>query len=340
MGIGEFVKSQFLDVIELVDESQGKLLVSKFERKHVTDSGIGKDEIRQGSQLIVRNGQVGVFVCQGRIADVFEPGKYRLTTENLPLLSDLGAIPFLMNSPLKSDLYFVNTTQFLNNKWGTTNPIIVRDNEMGMVRITALGNYSFCVNDAKLFMNEVFGARKLNMTYDIIQFLNSFIAEAITEQIAKMQTSVLDLAANCRQLSAQMTEVANEKAKPLGLEISEATVESIGLPEEVEKLIDEQSGIGMASNNMQNFMQYQTARAMRDAAKQEGGLAGLGAGVALGNQMANAIGNMGADNTQVNSADTSTADPISELKKYKELLDADIISQEEFDALKKKLLNL
>lgn len=340
MGIGEFVKSQFLDVIEFVDETQGKLLVSKFERKHVTESGIGKDEIRQGSQLIVRNGQAAVFVCQGKIADIFAPGKYRLTTENLPLLSDLGAIPFLMNSPLKSDLYFVNTTQFLNNKWGTNNPIILRDTDMGMVRITAFGNYAFRVSDVALFMNEVFGARKLNMTYEIIQFIDSFIAEAITEQIAKIQTSVLDLAANCRNLSAGMTSVANEKAHALGLEISSATVDNIGLPEEVEKLIDEQSGIGMASNNMQNFMQYQTARAMRDAAKQDGGLAGLGAGLALGNQMAGNI-NAVSQSEQVAQADQQqSVDPVAELKKYKELLDAEIISNEEFQALKKKLLNL
>lgn len=177
------------------------------------------------------------------------------------------------------------------------------------------------------------------MTFEIIQFIDSFIAEAITEQIAKMQTSVLDLAANCRKLSAQMTEVANEKAQRLGLEISEATVENIGLPEEVEKLIDEQSGIGMASNNMQNFMQYQTARAMRDAAKQEGGLAGLGAGMALGNQMANNISNTNNQAQPATSKD-SNVDPVAELKKYKELLDAEIISKEEFDALKKKLLNL
>ena len=337
MGFGDFIKNQFLEVVEFVDESQGKLLVSKFERKHVTESGIGKDEIRQGSQLIVRNGQAAVFVSQGKIADVFGPGKYDLNTENLPLLSDLGALPFLFNSPLKADLYFVNTTQFLNNKWGTKNPIILRDSEMGMVRITAFGNYAFRVCDVTKFMQEVFGARKLNMTYEIIQFIDSFVAEAITEQIAQTQTSVLDLAAKCRSLSGQMTEVANEKARKLGLEISEATIENIGLPEEVEKLIDEQSGIGMASNNMQYFMQYQTARAMRDAAKQEGGLAGLGAGMALGNQMANAV----SDTLNGSSdKDLSAGDPVTELKKYKELLDSEIITKEEFDALKKKLLGL
>lgn len=119
MAFGDFVKSQFLDVIEFVDESQGKLLVSKFERKYVTESGIGKDEIRQGSQVIVRNGQAAVFVSQGVISDILLPGRYTLDTKNLPLLSEIDAIPTLMNSPIKSDLYFVNTTQFLNNKWGT-----------------------------------------------------------------------------------------------------------------------------------------------------------------------------------------------------------------------------
>lgn len=326
--LGDFVKSQFIDVIEFVDDTNGKLLVNKYERY--------QDEVKQGAKLVVRPGQAAVFINKGKLADIFEPGSYRLTTDNLPVLSSLGAIPYLLNSPIKSDLYFINTTQFLANKWGTKNPIILRDTTMGMVRITAFGTYAFRIVDVKRFMEEVFGARKLNLTFDIIQFLDSFIAEAVTEQIAQMQTSVLDLAANCRSLSSQMTKVANEKAQKLGIEISETVVESIGLPEEVEKLIDEQSGIGMASNNMQNFMQYQTARAMRDAAKQEGGLAGLGAGVALGNQMANTIGGV----TQNTEQEATPADPVAELKKYKELLDADIISKEEFDSLKKKLLGL
>ena len=164
MAFGDFVKSQFLDVIEFVDESQGKLLVSKFERKYVTESGIGKDEIRQGSQVIVRNGQAAVFVSQGVISDILLPGRYTLDTKNLPLLSEIDAIPTLMNSPIKSDLYFVNTTQFLNNKWGTKNPIILKDADLGMARVTSFGNYSFRVSDVRLFMTEVFGARKLHMT--------------------------------------------------------------------------------------------------------------------------------------------------------------------------------
>lgn len=333
MSFGDFIKSQFLDVIEFVDESQGKLLVSKFERKHVTESGIGLDEIRQGSQLVVRNGQAAVFVSQGKIADVFGPGRYRLETGNLPVLAALEAIPTLLISPLKADLYFVNTTQFLNNKWGTKNPIILRDKEIGMVRVTAFGNYAFRVTDVTLFMNEVFGARKLDMTYDIIQFLDSFIAETAAETIPNMDLPALDLAANIKTVSAALAEKTSEKAQKLGLEVSEVAVESIGLPEEVEQLIDEQSGIGLASRDMEKFMKYQTARAMRDAAKQEGGLAGLGAGMALGGEMASTVG-------KTVGADEPDEDPVELVRKYKGLLDDGIIDEEEFETLKMRLLGV
>ena len=332
MGLSDFIKTQFLDVIEFVDESPNKLLVSKFERKYVTKSGIGSNEIRQGAQVVVRNGQAAVFVSQGQIADIFLPGRYTLETGNLPILSDLGALPSLLISPIKADLYFVNTTQFLNNRWGTKSPVILRDEDLGMVRVMSFGNFSFLVEDVRLFMTEIFGARKLNMTYDIVQFLNAFVAEAVAEAIPKMDIPVLELAANIRALSENVTKTVNEKAKSLGITITKVVVESINLPEEVEKLIDEQSGIGMAKQDMQSYMQFQTARAMRDAAKQEGGLAGLGAGVALGNQMVGAINDV--ESTE------KKEDPVEQLKKYKELLDAGILDEEEFESLKERLLGV
>lgn len=186
MGFGDFIKDQFIDVIEFVDESPNKLLVSKFVRKG--------DEIKQGARLIVRNGQAAVFVHRGQIADVFGSGNYKLSTGNLPLLSALAAIPTLFNSPIKSDLYFINTTQFINNRWGTKNPIIKRDPEMGIVRITSFGTYSFKVSDPKTFMTEVFGARSLNMTYDIVEYLTSFVGEAIAQCLGESTQSVIDLA--------------------------------------------------------------------------------------------------------------------------------------------------
>lgn len=320
MGFGDFVKSQFIDVIEYVDESS-KLLVYKWERY--------KDEIKQGASLIVREGQCAVFVHKGQIADVLYPGSYSLDTHNLPVLSSLSALPRLFNYPIKSDLYFINTTQFLDNRWGTKNPIMMRDDDFGVVRITAFGTYSFRVTGAYAFMREVFGARKLNMTYDIISYLNSFVGEAIAEAISELKIPVLDIASDYRKLAALIKEKVQLKAQPLGIEIVETTIENISLPPEVEKMIDEQSGIGLASKDMSTFMQYQTARAMRDASKQHGGLAGLGAGMAFGNQIAKAVNDV-----------VPEVSPTEKLREYKKLLDEEIITQEEFDSLKKKLLKI
>ena len=335
MGFGAFIKGQFIDVIEHVDESN-KLLIYKYTRYG--------DEIKQGARLIVRNGQCAVFVCRGKIADIFFPGDYRLNTGNLPILSSLAAFPSLFNSPIKSDLYFVNTTQFINNRWGTKNPIIKRDEELGMVRVTAFGSFSFRVKDAKQFMTEVFGARRLNMTYDIIQYLTSMVSEAVGQCLGESTVSILDLATHYRELSDILTPFVNDKASSLGLAIADTTVENIGLPKEVEKLIDEQSGIGLASRNMDVFVQYQSARAIRDAAKQPGGLSGLGAGVAVGQIVSNNINKSLSDSipqpsTKTDYSKTTTFDSIAEqILKYKELLDAGILTQEEFDKVKSNLL--
>ncbi len=329
MSFGDRIRGQFIDVIEFVDDSWQKLLVSKFSRQG--------DEIKQGARLIVRNGQAAVFVCKGQIADIFGPGDYKLETGNLPILSTLAAIPHMFNSPIKSDLYFINTTQFIDNKWGTKNPIIKRDSEIGVVRLSAFGSFAFRVSNPSNFMNEIFGARKMDMTYDIIQYLKSFVGEAIAQCLGENETSVLDLATHYRELSDTITPYVNEKAQPLGIEISQAVIESINLPEEVEKLIDEQSGIGLASRDMDQFVQYQSARAIRDAARQPGGLSGIGASMAVGKTVASNMNSaLGNDSREGGKNDnTSAAD---KLKQYKELLDQGILTQEEFDDLKSKLL--
>lgn len=341
MGLGNFIKNQFIDVIEFVDNSPNKLLVHKFTRQG--------DEIKQGARLIVRNGQVAVFVHRGQIADVFEPGNYKLDTRNLPLLSALAALPYLFNSPIKSDLYFINTTQFINNRWGTKNPIIKRDVDMGMVRITSFGSFSFKVTDPKTFMTELYGARNLNMTYDIIQYLVSFVGESIAQCLGESPNSVLDLATRYGQLSAMITPYVNEKAKVYGIEVVQAAIENIGLPKEVEKLIDEQSGIGLAARNMDTFVQYQSARAIRDAAQQKGGLAGIGAGMAVGRTVAKNINESLDKPSKKNAAEQdgddkkiskiqNAASVADKLVKYKDLLDKGILTQEEFDEVKSMLL--
>lgn len=339
MGFGDFVISQFIDVIEHIDESD-KLLVFKYTRQG--------DEIKQGARLIVRNGQAAVFVHKGQIADIFGPGDYKLNTGNFPLLSTITAFTTLFNSPIKSDLYFVNTTQFINNNWKTKNPIIKRDEEMGMVRVTSYGKFSFKISEPRVFMTEMFGARNLNMTNDIIEYLVSMVSESIAQCLGECTKSVLDMATHYRELSQMITPYVNEKAKMLGISIAEATIENISLPPEVEKYIDEQSGIELASRNMDTFVQYQSARAIRDVAKQPGGMAGIGAGIAAGKTIAESMSEgldkrnskeekktNNKDGQKLEKSDESIAD---QLLKYNELLKQDILTQEEFDEIKSMLL--
>ncbi len=332
MGLGDFVKGQFIDVIEFVDDSPNKLLVYKYNRPD--------NEIKQGAQLIVRNGQTAVFVHRGETADILGPGNYRLDTENLPLLSKLAAFPYRFNSPIKSDLYFINTTQFIDNHWETKNPVIKRDPEIGLVRINAFGSYSFRVCDPRLFTDEIFGARSMDLTVDIIHYLTSFVGEAVAQCLGEMDESVLDLATHYRELSESITSYVSEKTGSLGIEVPQAAIENISLPEEVEKLIDEQSGIGLASRDMDSFVQYQSARAIRDAARQPGGLAGMGAGIAVGQSVAASmdagLGKRAAKGT--GDSVESSASVADTLAKYKDLLDSGALTQEEYDDVKASLL--
>ena len=162
------------------------------------------------------------MLFRSQIADIFGPGNYKLNTGNLPLLSALAAVPYLFNSPIKSDLYFINTTQFINNNWGTTSPILKRDSEMGMVRINANGKFAFRVSNPVVFMNEVFGSRNLSITREIVQYLVSFVGESIAQCIGECSNSVLDLATNFRQLSSMLVPYVNEKTQSLGITITQA----------------------------------------------------------------------------------------------------------------------
>ena len=324
MGLFDAVKDQFLDVIEFKDVNN-KLIVYKFQRP------TGNNELKQGSKVIVREGQVAAFLKGGQLADIIYPGTTSLTTDNFPILTTLKAFPYLFISPVISDVYFISTRQFVDNKWATKAPILKRDSEFNMVRIRAFGKFAFRITDASAFMREVFGSKGIVMTYDIVQYLSSMVTEAFATTVGDINLSVLDLATQYRNFSSIVQQKANELAAPLGIEFTEVLIESVNLPDEVEKLIDEQSGIGMASQDMQTFMQYQTARAMRDASKQKGGLAGLGAGMALGKKMANSI-----EETSGNG--NSGKSKAEKLREIKELLDEGILTQEEFDTEKKKIL--
>ena len=324
MGLFDAVKDQFLDVIQYEDKSN-KLIIAKYQR----DSG--NNELKQGSKVIVRESQSAVFLKGGVLADILPPGTHSLTTENLPVLSSLKAFPYLFVSPVIADVYFVSTRQFIDNKWATKNPIMKRDKDFNMVRIRAFGKFAFRIVDVAAFMREVFGTKGIVMTYDVVNYLSSMVTEAFAVTVGQTQMSVLDLATEYRSLSTEIQQRVNEQAASLGIQFSDIIVENVSLPDEVEALIDEQSGIGMATRDMASFMQYQTARAMLDAAKQKGGLAGLGAGVALGNTMAQSI-----QETSGTSSDTRSK--AEQLRELKALLDEGILTQEEFDQEKKTIL--
>ncbi len=280
MGLGNFLSSQIVDVVEYVDPS-GKIIVHKYERPG--------NEIKEGARVIVRESQCALFLKGGELKVVLPPGTHRLTTDNIPMLSSLKAVGHGFNSPIKADLYFVCLRQFMDSKWGTKNPIILRDREFKLVRVRAFGAFAFHITDPTAFMHEVFGTLGKVMTYDIVEYLTSLVVEAITVTIAKSEIAAIDLATNYRELSLAGQGHVNQTARTLGVEFTRVIIENISLPDEVARLIDEQSGIGMASKSMDTFVQYQSARALRDAAQQDGGLAGLGASFAIGQTLAGAF---------------------------------------------------
>ena len=200
-----------------------------------------------------------------------------------------------------------------------------------MARIRAFGKFAFRISDVALFMREIFGTKGVVMTYDIVEYLSSMVTEIFSTVVGESILSVLDLAAGYRNLSVAMQEKLNEQTKVIGIMFSDVVIESISLPDHVEKLIDEQSGIGIAKGDMESFVQYQTARAMRDAAKQEGGLARLGAGLAFGNTIAQKVQDVSTPNNQPKGK-------VEQLRELKGLLDDGILTQEEFDTEKKRIL--
>ena len=282
--VKEAAMNQFIEVIEWLDESQNTLLY-RFP--------VYQQEIKNGAQLIVRESQVAVFVFEGQVADVFTPGRYTVEGGNTPILSKLGAWKYGFNSPIKSEVYFVNTKQFTDMKWGTSNPIMLRDNDFGIVRLRAFGAYSLRVVDPSEFIKEVAGTNAHFQTEDIDGQLKRAIVTEFSDALGELKIPALDLAAQYKEIGEQIRAKINEDFKGYGLEVTKFYVENVSLPPEVEAAMDKRASMG-ALGDANRYMQFQAADAMRDAAQNEGGGAGLGAGLgagfAVGGQMANAFG--------------------------------------------------
>jgi membrane protease subunit (stomatin/prohibitin family) len=345
MGLMDFIKKQFIDVIQWTEESDGTL-AWRFPM-----SGM---EIQNGATLIVRESQMAVFVNEGKVADVFAPGTHKLTTQTLPVLTYLKNWDKLFESPFKSDVYFFSTRQQVDQKWGTPQPITIRDADFGAVRLRAFGNYSFRMADPKLFHTEISGTRETYGTADLDGQLRGLVLQNISNAIASSGIAFLDLAANQLSFAQALTTQLRPEFAKLGLSLEGMTVQNVSLPEELQKIMDQKIGMGMVGTDMGKFMQYQTAQSspkFAESAWQGGGVVGdamgLGAGVALGQVMAQNLqaGLMGGGlvaNTQTAAAPASTGvrpdEVMATLEKLGDLKSKGILTQEEFDTKKAELL--
>lgn len=314
MGLWDKIRGEFVDVIQWTDASDD-IMVYRFERHG--------NEIKYGAKLTVRESQVAVFINEGQLADVFQPGMYELETQNLPILSTLQSWKYGFESPFKAEIYFVNTKRFRDLKWGTKNPITLRDPEFGPVRLRAFGTYEVRVSDAPEFLKEIVGTDGYFTTDEISDQLRNIATSRFASVLGGSGIPVLDLAANYDDLGKFLTDKIAPEFNQYGLELTKFLVENISLPPAVEEALDKRSSMGVLGN-LDQYMKYQTAEAVTKMAENEGGGAagagmGMGAGFAMaqkmGNAMAGATSNQGQNQNQAAAAPAAPP-PIPQAKSY------------------------
>ncbi|MES2513843.1 MAG: SPFH domain-containing protein [Bacteroidota bacterium] len=282
MGLWDKIKGEFIDIIDWTD-STNDTIIYKFPRL--------QNEIKMGAKLTVRESQVAVFMNEGKIADVFQPGMYELSTQNMPILSTLKGWKYGFNSPFKADVFFVSTKQFINQKWGTKNPIMLRDAEFGPVRLRAFGSYAFKVSDAALFLKEIAGTDSEFTVDEVNEQLRNIAVSRGMDAMAESKILVLDLSSNTDEVSKIITDKIKPEFAEIGLNLTKFLIENVSLPPEVEAALDKRSSMGIIGN-LGAYTQFQAANAMEDAAKNpNGGMMGAGMGAGMGFGMMNQMGN-------------------------------------------------
>ena len=343
MALMDFLKKQFIDVLEWTESGDGVLAW----RYPMQDN-----EIQSGASLTVRETQLAMFVNEGTVADVFQPGRYTLTTQTLPVLTNLKNWDKLFASPFKSDVYFFSNRQVLDQRWGTAQPVTIRDKDFGVVRLRAFGNYAFRLADPTRFMKEVSGTRDLYTVADLEGQLRGLMLQHMADAVAGSGIAFLDLAANQVEFASQLKKATAPAFEALGLALETVTVQSLSLPEELQKVLDQKIGMGMVGNDMNKFMQYQTAQAIPAMASGAGGSGiagdamGLGAGVALGQVLAQNLSQGLQGNAQAAVAAAAAAAPVAmkpdevmaTLEKLADLKAKGILTDDEFSAKKAELL--
>lgn len=285
MGLFDEIKKklshEFIDIVEWLDNSNDTI-VHRFERY--------QNEIKNNAKLIVREGQVAVFINEGTLADVFIPGTYDLTTQNLPILTTLKGWKYGFDSPFKAEVYFVNTRLFTDEKWGTKNPFMLSDERFGLVELRAFGTYSFRINDPGKFVVDVVGTDGNFTNYEVNEHLKSLIVTRFTDTVGEANLPVELYAANTSELSETCQEVMQPEFGRVGIELEKFYIENVSMPEELKKEIFEYSRLDKL--DMTKLAQFKAAKAMEAAAKNEGGTAGAGMGMGMGFVLAQQMGNM------------------------------------------------
>lgn len=331
MGLFDFIKKQFIDVIQWVEDRDGVLAY----RYPMQDF-----EIQNGAQLVVRETQMALFVDEGHVADLFGPGTHTLDTRTLPVLTNLKHWDKFFASPFKSDVYFFATRLQLARKWGTPNPITIRDKEFGMVRMRGFGQYAYRIADPKLFFQHVSGTRDIYTVDDLDQQLRGVVVAGITDLFAESGIPFIDMAANQDEMAGMLKKKLEGEFARLGLLLDNFVVQNLSLPDELQKVLDERIGMGIVGD-LSKYTQYQAARAIPIAAANEGGAAGagvgLGAGIALGQTMANALSGNNAGGGQA-PASVSADEVTALLEKLHDLMTKGVLTQAEFEAKKAELL--
>jgi membrane protease subunit (stomatin/prohibitin family) len=339
MGIGSFIKKQFIDVLQWNEDTEG-VLAWRFPMQDF--------EIQNGAMLTVRESQVALFVNEGRIADVFGPGNYKLTTKTLPVLTNLQNWDKLFDSPFKSDVYFFSTRIQTGRKWGTTQPITIRDKDFDMIRVRAFGLYSYRVIDPKKFFTELSGTRDEYTRDNVEDQLRGIMLATMANSLGGANVPFLDMAANQTLMAQQIRGDLVKAFDRYGIGLDEFNVGSVSLPEELQAALDERISAGMkgglGADKMGGFTKFQVAKSIPLAAQNEGGLAGLGAGlasgVAFGQTMMQGL-NAGAtaEPQPAPAAAPAPGEPVeARLEKLKALLDKGLITASDYDSAKAELL--
>lgn len=279
MSLWDKLKGELIDIVQWLDDTRDTLAY-RFERYN--------NEIKNGAQLVVREGQAAVFVREGKLADVFGPGTYTLDTKALPILATLLGWKYGFESPFKAEVYFVSTRVFTDRKWGTRNPIMLRDPEFGVVRLRAFGNSAYRCSDPGLFVKTLVGTDGRLTLEELGDQLRDLLVARFTDALGEAKVAAIDLAGRQDEIAQMLKGKISADFGQFGLEIVSLTIENVSLPPEVEAAMDKRTSMGVIGN-LAAYQQYQTAQAIEAAAKNPGGVAGVGAGLGAGFAVANSM---------------------------------------------------